>query len=108
MAAMVEFKNSFGRSVYGIPISAEMPPNHESVILFIEDADVAIHGCAVVGWNSGTDKTPLWWTGVPGRYIALGEQRWTVTHWRPLSTDRSDGVSASDSKTQAPKGPDHG
>lgn len=92
MAPMVEFKNSFGHAVYGIPVAAQMPPRHLEAILFIEDAKVAIHGCPVVGWNSGTDQEPVWWTGVPGHFISLCEQRWNVTHWRPLNADRPAGV----------------
>lgn len=85
MAEMVALENSFGQTVYGIPLAAQMPPLHTEVILFIEDANVAIHGKPVVGWNSGTDASPRWWTGVPAKYIDLAEHRWTVTHWRPLN-----------------------
>jgi hypothetical protein len=93
-AEMVALENSFGNTVYGIPVADQMPPKHANVILFIEDADVAIHGCPVVGWNSGTDKDPRWWSGLPGQFINLAERRWTVTHWRPLHADRPDGVKA--------------
>lgn len=81
--------DSFGRPLPSVArrISELMPPKHQYVILYIADPDVAIHGFAVVGWNSGSDEEPRWWTGVPAHYIGLGGERWTVTHWAPLPGD---------------------
>ena len=95
VAEMVAFKNSFGHTLYGIPLTAQMPPKDREVILFVEDPAVAIHGKPVVGWNSGTDARPTWWAGLPASYISLAERRWTVTHWRPLHVDQPDGGAAS-------------
>lgn len=85
----VQDTDSFGRPLPSIAcrITDLMPRPHQNVILYIADPNVAIHGYPVVGWNSGTNDEPRWWAGVPAYYIALGTQRWTVTHWAPLPGD---------------------
>ena len=81
--------DSFGRPLptESIPVSVLMPPPDRPVVLYVEDANVAIHGTPVVGWNSGTKQKPTWWAGLPGNYMLLVEHRWTVTHWAALPGD---------------------
>lgn len=68
-----------------IPVSEKRPPLHTEVIGWIEDASVAIHDFPVVVWDSGTAEQPWYFTGVPGRYTALDNYGWTLTHWMPMT-----------------------
>lgn len=97
--------DSFGRllPVDAVPVTVLMPRRDASVILYIADAGVAIHGKPVVGWNSGTQTNPVWWTGVPGNYLDLADGRWAVTHWAPLPGDH-DARAAIDHARAALKG----
>lgn len=81
--------DSFGRPLPAdaIAISRLMPKPHAQVILYVEILSVAIKGKPVVGWNSGSNDKPHWWTGVPGSYINLDVEGWSVSHWAPLPGD---------------------
>lgn len=67
-----------------IPVEERLPENHVDVIVWISDQDVAIHHYPTIARR---DRT-AWWSGVPGKYIALHNLRWTVTHWLPLPDGR--------------------
>jgi len=71
-----------------IPVSERMPVPHRSVLGYVTDASVAIHNHPAIIHNSGTNADPIWWSGLPGHWIPLGRERWTVTHWEPLPIDQ--------------------
>ena len=83
--------DSFGHPLPAMAcrIDVLMPRSNLSVVLYVADPNVAIHGLPVVGWNSGANDAPRWWTGVPASYIDLRAKRWTVTHWAPLPGDEA-------------------
>ena len=74
------------RPANAILISERRPPRDQEVLGWIEDPEVAIHDLPVIVWDTGTNEHPLYFTGVPGRYTALEDYRWTLTHWLPLPT----------------------
>ncbi len=95
--------DSFGRPLPGNArrLTERMPPRHQRVLLYITDTEVAIRGFPVVGWNTGTDASPSWWAGVPGSYISLIEQGWTITHWAHLPGDGNSRIRTAERPTEA-------
>ena len=67
-----------------IPIETQIPPNHADVIGWVSDASVSIHFYPTIMRRDGG----VYWAGLPGNWLNLADKGWTVTHWRPLSTER--------------------
>jgi hypothetical protein len=69
------------------PIS-EPPPNHVQVVLWLSDRSVAIEFYPVVAYNYPEFGKPMWWSGVPGKYVRMGpldgSNGWTIEGWTPL------------------------
>lgn len=63
-----------------IDVADRLPPDHLEVTVWISDPSVAIRNYPTTARRDGT----AWWAGVPGKWIALHNERWAVTHWRPL------------------------
>ena len=93
--------DSFGRPLPATArrLTERMPPRHQRVLLYITDTEVAIRGFPIVGWNTGTDESPSWWAGVPGSYINLLDQGWTITHWAHLPGDGTSRINAAGQPT---------
>lgn len=64
-----------------IPIERELPPNHVEVLGWVSDDSVAIHHFPTVVRRDDT----AYWGGVPGKWIALHNENWTLTHWRHIA-----------------------
>lgn len=67
---------------------AEPPPNNVQVVLWLSDRSVAIEFYPVVAYNYPEFGKPMWWSGIPGKYVRMGpldgSNGWTIEGWTPL------------------------
>ena len=89
-----EFYREFNRLRQGHPAPSDLrpisepPPNHVKVVLWLSDRSVAIEFYPVVAYNYPESGKPMWWSGVPGKYVRMGpldgSNGWTIEGWTPL------------------------
>ncbi len=77
-----------------ISVEERLPQQHARVAVLISDTDVAIVNyptCARmdIEFRGAENERRIWWAGVPGNYMRIPDDGWTVhgwrvTHWMPL------------------------
>lgn len=62
-------------------MTTHTPPDGTHVLAWVSDPEVGIEDEPAVVWVVDGH----WWSGLPGKYINLKEEGWTVTRWQPLA-----------------------
>ena len=77
-----------------ISVTDRLPQQHVEVAVLIADASVAIYAfptCARldIEFRGTANERNVWWAGVPGNWMKLPRDGWSVTHWHELPEWRS-------------------
>lgn len=67
-------------------MTSRAPRDGEKVLAWLSDPEVGIEDELAVAWMIDGH----WWSGLPGKFINLSNEGWTVVRWRPLGNGETE------------------